>query len=237
MRSSSDGVEWSEERILVSASMQYYCKFQLTTDPNRMRICMYSNPSAADPNIRMGFYDPQTGQLFDADAVTPLGDTGVSSTSFTTIIAKQDGHTQRLFDVAVSDPNRPRILFATIGSGRNPKDSTYYLYDTGETRELCHGGLMLMDPKYPAGAAFLGDHSIVVARNADGQDSVEVYDCQDGIALAEVVCTESSDGNVRNARPITDVRGRAFLWHSGYYNPKKYTDYSTSARVCYYSED
>ncbi|MBQ1509045.1 MAG: cell wall-binding repeat-containing protein, partial [Erysipelotrichaceae bacterium] len=53
-RYTTNGTEWSDEIIVVTAPEQYYCKFQKTTKDDLFRICMYSNPAGTLTDIRMG---------------------------------------------------------------------------------------------------------------------------------------------------------------------------------------
>lgn len=50
-RSSTNGLSWSNETILVTSLIQYYCKFMPTTEEGRVRICMISKP-----NVRRSKY-------------------------------------------------------------------------------------------------------------------------------------------------------------------------------------
>lgn len=72
-RSSKNGLVWTDETILVTSLLQYYCKFVPTTEDGVIRICMTSNPTAGEPNIRMGFFHLNTEKLYDADNKTELG--------------------------------------------------------------------------------------------------------------------------------------------------------------------
>ena len=47
-RYSSNGTKWSAEKIIITAKMQYYCKFMPTTTNGVIRICMTSNPDAEE---------------------------------------------------------------------------------------------------------------------------------------------------------------------------------------------
>lgn len=231
VRSTEDGTNWTDERILVRADMQYYCRFMPTTREGLFRVCMTSNPTGANPNIRMGFYDTQTGLLLDSDGVTVLGTERVFYDQFSILIQRPEGKTQRLFDVAVSEPERPRILIARFTNNKSAQDSVYYLYDGGELREICAGGKALWNPNYQGGAAFLGTDRAVAARNEGDTDLIELYNLAgEQPEPLGTVWSESSEGNFRNARPICDVNGLAFLWHRGTYDPGSYKNFYTDAQ-------
>lgn len=234
-RSSEDGINWSKEVIMVSAAMQYYCKVMPTTQEGLVRVCMYSNPTAGDCRIRMGFLDLNTGTLYNADRTTPLGKERVSYLNFDVILDVPEGKVQRMFDVAITAPETTRILYATFTSDKTANDSEYYLYDSGKSVRICSGGVPLWNPKYQGGASFAGDDCIVLARNASGTDYVEVYDYRNNsVTLRQSVWNQKvGGGGIRNARPIVDINGKAFLWHSGYYNPNSYKDFSTDAMIAF----
>ena len=79
----------------------------------------------------------------------------------------------------------------------------------------------------------MGTDKIVVAREEAGYDNIELYSYTEGnIEFKESVYTEEiGEISIRNARPIIDVNGNAFLWHRGYYNQSCYTDFFTEAKI------
>ena len=232
-RSSADGVNWSKETTLVTSNTQYYCRFMPTTQDGLIRVCMCSNPTATDPRIRMGFLNLDTGELLNADGTTVVGTNNVSYTSFDVLITPPEGKIQRMFDVAITAPEEPRILYTVFSKQSGSDDSTYYLYDSGSSHWICDGGVPLWDPKYQLGASFADADTIVAGRNEAGTDYIEIYS-YDGAQVKKdrVLDTQSGTAWERNGRPIVDVNGRAVLWHNGYYNPKVYTDFLTDARLC-----
>lgn len=232
-RTSANGIQWTDEVVLVSSTMQYYCKFMPTTENGIIRICMYSNPTESDPNIRMGFFNLNTGKVYNADNKTEVGTKNIAYTKFDIIIKKLSGLTQRMFDVAITEPEKPMILYATFSTSKTSKNSTYKIYDAGTVTDICQGGNPLWNPKYQLGAAFIGTDKIVLAREENDFDKIELYHYTEGkIDFQELVYTEEIGNiSIRNARPIVDINGNAFLWHRGYYNPNSYTDFYTEAKI------
>ena len=237
-RSTEDGINWTDEVVLVKSTMQYYCKVVPTTQEGLVRVCMTSNPTADDPRIRMGFLDLDTGKMYRADGTTEAVKNQNSSydyDQFEVLLAPPSGKIQRLFDVAVTDPADVKILYTVFSNSKTANDSEYYLYDSGKSVKICDGGVPLWNPKYQGGAAFAGTDQIVAARNAGGKDYVEVYKISgDKVTLQQSVYSEATGTgtkSVRNARPIVDVNGKFFLWHRGYYNPNSYTDFDTDAMI------
>lgn len=232
-RYSSNGTKWSAEKIIITAKMQYYCKFMPTTTNGVIRICMTSNPGSSDPNIRMGFIHLSNKAIYNSNNKTKLGTSNISATKFNTIIKNVSGKTQRLFDVAITTPKKPLVLFTSFSNKTKAKNSVYYVFDTNRTIRICNGGNPLWNPKYQLGASFVGNDKIVVAREEHGYDKIELYNYSSGnITLNNSVYSEAIGSNyIRNARPIVDINQKVFLWHRGFYNPNVYTDFFTEAKI------
>ena len=232
-RYSSNGTKWSAEKIIITAKMQYYCKFMPTTTNGVIRICMTSNPDAEDANIRMGFMNLDTNEIYNSDNKTLLGKANLLSAQFDIIVSNPLGQSQRLLDVAVTEPEKPMILYATFKYDFATKNSVYNLYDTDKSLEICNGGNPLWNPKYQLGASFIGDNRIVLGREENGFDKIEIYNYdEEEIQLNKEFFSELIGNSfVRNARPIVDINQEVFLWHRGFYNPNMYTNFFTEAKI------
>ena len=232
-RYSPNGTKWSAEKIIITAKMQYYCKFMPTTTNGVIRICMTSNPDAEDANIRMGFMNLDTNEIYNSDKNTLLGKANIPSDQFDIIVSKPLGQSQRLLDVAVTEPEKPMILYATFKYDFATKNSVYNLYDTDKSLEICNGGNPLWNPKYQLGASFIGDNRIVLGREENGFDKIEIYNYdEEEIQLNKEFFSELTGNSfVRNARPIVDINQEVFLWHRGFYNPNMYTNFFTEAKI------
>lgn len=239
-RSSPDGLSWSDETVLITADMQYYCRFIPTTEAGLVRIVMYSNPSKDDPAIRMGFLQLSNGQVYNADLSVALGTRKIPATEFTELIPIPEEGTQRFFDVAITEPSKILLLYCTFTYKKHSDDSIYKLYDSsdyGETSSvtvLGPGGKALWDPKYQLGGSFIGSDSFVLAREYDGYDHIELYS-YDGehVTLQDTIFEEpiGATSDNRNGRPITDINGHVILWHRGLYDPASYTYFNTKATL------
>lgn len=232
-RYSSNGTKWSAEKIIITAKMQYYCKFMPTTTNGVIRICMTSNPDAEDANIRMGFMNLDTNEIYNSDNKTLLGKANIPSNQFDIIVSKPLGQSQRLLDIAVTEPEKPMILYATFKYDFATKNSVYNLYDTDKSLDICNGGNPLWNPKYQLGASFIGDNRIVLGREENGFDKIEIYNYdKEKIQLDKEIYFELIGNTfIRNARPIVDINQKVFLWHRGFYNPNVYTDFFTKAKI------
>lgn len=232
-RYSEDGINWSNEEILITAQLQYYCKFVPTNTDGVIRICMTSNPDAEDANIRMGFMNLKTNEIYNSDNKTLLGKANIPSNQFDIIVSKPLDQSQRLLDVAVTEPEKPMISYATFKYDFATKNSVYNLYDTDKSIEICNGGNPLWNPKYQLGASFIGDNRIVLGREENGFDKIEIYNYdEEEIQLNKEFFSELTGNSfVRNARPIVDINQEVFLWHRGFYNPNMYTNFFTEAKI------
>ena len=85
---------------------------------------------------------------------------------------------------------------------------------------------------------FTDDKTIVLSRNEEGTDFVELYSFEEG-RLSKIFCIDAKEatGDLRLARPIADVNRRFILYHQEYYNPDKYTDFSTDGAICIIGEN
>ena len=230
--SSNEGRTWSDEKTVISSSIQYYCKFAKTNTAGVIRMCLTSNPASDDSNIRMGFIHLETGQIYNSDNATFLGTENIKHTSFNIIIANEDEKTQRLFDVAITDVEKPLILYTTFTTSSDD-DSAYKIYDNGKSYVLCNGGESIWHPKYQCGAAFVNDKSIACIRNSDGYDIVELYSYLNGVSKLSKEVSRNFVGTnrIRSARPIVDINGKAFLWHKGWYNKDNFCDFNCDSKI------
>lgn len=237
-RSSVDGMQWSEEVIAIKTSMQYYCKVVNTTEDNILRIIMYSNPAAAAPEIRMGFLDTTNNSIYAADGTTELANNRNNYDAFEVLQKPEEGKTQRMFDVAVTEPENPRFLYTSFTNKTKKNNSVYYLYDAGKSYKICDGGKPLWDPKYQLGASFVDKDTIVAGRNNLDSDFIELYKFDgSNVSLEKSLDIQTGIGWKRNARPIVDIKGNAILWHNGYYDINSYKNFNTSARMYLIEKD
>ncbi|MBQ9358980.1 MAG: DUF2961 domain-containing protein [Abditibacteriota bacterium] len=227
------GETWSEEQILVTAPFQYYCRFTPTDRDGLIRINMYSNPDRPETDVRQGFLDAENALLFNA-GMEPMGPARERPyTDFSVLIPKPEGLTQRLLDIAVTAPDRALILFAPFSMETG--EYSYRIYDSGKVIDLTEGRRPIWFPKYQGGAAWLTGNKIVLSRSDGDTDFIELWSLKKGVAaLEKTVWSEPvGTGFLRNARPVCDVRGKAFLWHRGAYPDSDYTDFDTEAKIYY----
>ena len=234
--STDKGVTWSDEVVLITSTMKYYCKFVPTTTEGLVRIIMYSNPSSGDSAIRQGFMDLNTNKVYNSDGRTELGMDSIAYTNFTIIIPIAEGYsTQRLYDVAVTQPDRPLILYAPLYS--NNDNTVYRIYDKGNIVDICETGYFLLST-VPLGCSWIGSNRIIVCHGTSaggGTDRVDIYGYEDGTVniVDEIWSEQRTSAGIRNNRPMVDPNGKAFIWQRGYYsfsNPA-FDDFNMDARI------
>lgn len=226
--SSNYGKDWSEETILITSAEQYYCAFRKTTTGGVLRVCMTSNPDANDRVIRQAFLHLPEMELYDSDNQTLLGTSNINNTNVSTLIGLTSGYdTQRLFDIGISDIESPMILYAPFNLSSN-NDSVYKLYNAGTVTTICNGGNALWNPKYQLGATFKNESEILVARNENNVDIVELYGI-DGTLKETIYREVVTNTSIRNFRPISDPNGRGYAYLRGFYNNEDYKDFNADA--------
>ena len=233
------GVTWSDEVILVTSSVQYYCLFRPTTTTGIIRVLMQSNTqlgAATDTNIRQAFFHTDTNTLYDSDNTTILGASSIDKDNITIIIANTENlRRQRLLDAAITEPIRPLILYAPYNDITSFSDAVYMLYDSGTTHEVNITGLPIYGT-YFLGASFIDSENIIVDHGTGSNNGMDIltiyfYDGNTVTSQGDIYSEQRSDIPIRNARPIADINGRAILWQRGKYSTTSYTDFNTDAKI------
>jgi hypothetical protein len=211
--------------------------FRPTNTADVLRVLMYSNPALGedtDTNIRQAFFHTGNNTLYNSDNSTVLGTSNIDKNNISILIPNETGtlDRQRLFDCAVTDVNKPLVLYAPFHMNH---DSVYKLYDAGTIIQICGGGTDIAYT-YQMGTCFNGTNEIIAARGSGvdgGTDFIEKYTYNDGVLGIPSVIYSEVRGNIpiRNFRPIADINGDAILWVRGYYNSATYNDYDTDAKL------
>jgi len=234
--SNDGGYTWTSEEVVVHSTVQYYVLFKPTTTTGVLRMVMYSNPTAGEPEIRQGFLHFDTWGIYDTDNTTLLGTSNVDYTDFTTLIALEDAESkpyQRFLDVAVTAPTTTRILYCQF-SDDTDGDAIYQLYSNGTSYDITAAGAPFWIPKYQGGCSFISDHEMIVISNkSDNKDYVDLYSfANNTITKVSTIYSEANGTEpIRCGRPIVDINGHAVIWHRGYYNPNGFTDFNTDAMI------
>ena len=227
---SEDGENWSEPHIFLTAGMQYYLKLAKILDrPNMLRMCMYSNPTSEDAQIRMGFLDFENDKILRSDGseLATLSTDSADKDLFNVIIPyPTDGdNSQRMFDVAETNYADTIIAYCTFNTG-NSNASKYYLYENGKSTKVLDNGESFWHPKYQGGISFIEANKIVLSRSWEGKDYIELWNkSDDSWSKTKEIFSEEKTNNNRNVRPIVDIDKKYIIWQRGYYNPTTFTDF------------
>ena len=265
MRTSKDFKNWSKETKIIynnydygnykGRSDQYYVYFAKTKNPNVIRMVMQSNPVYPDTNIRMGFINLSTGKVLNSDNSSVVGNIndlnmkGLPSSSFNTIVNCSDTITNRLFDVAVTDPNNVVFAYAqhsgTIAVGSDGtilrpnigSTANYYIYRNGTSQKVVSDSYKFWK-KYFGGISFDDSQNFVAAYGTydaatnKGVDHLDLFKFNGSSYVKRETISEldfSYNGNYANRiiRPLVDEDGEFVFWLQGRYNIEDYKDSKT----------
>lgn len=231
--SSADGRVWATPKKLLKSSLQYYLKVTDTTHPNVLKLVMYSNPQAADTNIRLGYFNIKTGEILNADYSTLLGnineDIGVSKDNFTIVVPKGD-KTLRLLDVAITGTSKTIIAYAEFTTKDDVvyKVATYEGSNTTYSNSINAGQPFYVPSTYVGGVIFLDENTLIVSREENGLWYVEKWISSDGKIYSKTLEIEKTISGITATRPFKVVNTESELLYSlGEYNNEDYTKFYT----------
>lgn len=181
---SRDLQNWEGENKFITAPVQYYMKLTKTTKQNVYRLTMTGNPTSGDCNIRMGFVDFTTGNVYNSD-MTPLGKMGnaIDATKFNIIIPQEQGKYTRLFDVAETDINKTEIAYCKWNIGGKKADYSILRDDKTYSVATQSDEFWL---KYFGGISFINQDYIVVSYGNNATDHVEIMKFGERTEMEEV---------------------------------------------------
>ena len=232
MRSSRDLKSWSAEKRIVYAKPQYYCLIRPTTKENLLRIVMTSNPSRKASDFRMTFLDLDTQTLYDTDGKTRirrLDGTGTNYRDFSIVLKRPDDPlTQRLFDVAVTDPGTLRIAYARMRR-TDPASASYYLYEDGKSVKLLKSDQSFWRT-YFGGMSFVDSGRLIASCSKKGRDRLIMIRTRHLTIRDKTILTSVKiSGNRRLIRPVSAPGGAVIMYLYGYYDPESFRNYRLDA--------
>ena len=137
----------------------------------------------------------------------------------------------RLFNAAVTPIADTKILYCVFNVNETG-DGVYYVYDNGISTKIANAGYALWVPKAQLGVAWIGTDKIAVARSANNNDIIEIYNYINGIVtLDKQVISNSRADDIRTARPMIDNHQRTMIYFHGYYNHNSFEDFTTDACI------
>lgn len=230
--SSADGRVWATPKKLLKSSLQYYLKVTDTTHPNVLKLVMYSNPQAADTNIRLGYFNIKTGEILNADYSTVLGniseDSGVLKDNFTIVVPKGD-KTLRLLDVAITGTSKTIIAYAEFTTKDDIvyKVATYESLNTTYSNSINAGQPFYVPSVYVGGVIFLNENTLIVSRENEGLWYIEKWTSSDGINYIKTEEVEKTINGITATRPFQVINTEEFMYSLGEYNNQDYTKFYT----------
>ena len=229
--SDDEGETWSEETILVTDAEQMYTQITETTTPGVVRLLLYRNAAFSDTSIHMGFLHLDSLTVYNADNSTILGESEIDLDSFTTMVSNPSGGKHnRMFMAAVTATTRALFLYNVFTSTSGANDGAYYVYDNGTSVKICDSGAPHWQPTRTGGADWIGTEQIVIGRENNGIDYIELYNYSNGVVeLDKEITHKPTTGSIRTILPKVDINGKAIVYVHGYYTA--YTDFNTDSRV------
>lgn len=231
--SSADGRVWATPKKLLKSSLQYYLKVTDTTHPNVLKLVMYSNPQAADTNIRLGYFNIKTGEILNADYSTVLGniseDSGILKDNFTIVVPKGD-KTLRLLDVAITGTSKTIIAYAEFTTKDDIvyKVATYESSNTTYSNSINAGQPFYVPSTYVGGVVLLNENTLIVSREENGVWYIEKWTSSDGTNYIKTEEVEKTISGITATRPFKVVNTEnEFFYSLGEYNNQDYTKFYT----------
>ena len=234
LRTSSDGVVWSDATIFLTGGEVQYYLLARPYDDIKIKFYMTSNPSLSETDVRLGFIDIDTGNILDADNQTVIGNieslTSPINFDAFSIIVNKGSYKQRLFDVGIGTDLS--VLFCKLHGGTY---TTYYArYDNGEWAEYPMPSQgEAFGPNYQNGAAFVEKDKIVGCVNDGSGWSAVLYEfvsaSQDpAVAFSKKTIATSSNEEIKIMRPIKCINDDCVVVNRGKYSKTSYTDFDTN---------
>lgn len=233
-RSSADGVNWSEENLLIIHAAKFYCLFRPTSQDGVIRIVFNCHKKVRGKNsdcrynhIRGGFLHTNDGLVYGTDNTTPIGSEHIRYTEFP-VIMNATART-RLLDVAArTDVDDWRIIY----NEEHKPSATYYLFDNAVQTPIVTSDTLLCTD-YPYGAAFLPTGDIIAFYSERGNMNADIFERSHGdktLNRAETLTTIPYSRNSKMFRPIVSENG-VIMWLQGRFSDTDYHDYNTSAYI------
>lgn len=234
MRSSKDLKHWTKEKRIVYAKPQYYCLIRPTTKKYLLRIVMTSNPKQNAPEFRQAFLDLRTNTLYQADAKTKvkkLDKTGSHYTRFRIMVGKPgSGKTQRLFDVAVTAPEKLKVAYC-VTDRENTTSADYYIYNDGDIREIMTSESAFWR-YYFGGISFIDENTILASCCKGGRDRIVLAKLYGTMVRNKwEIASAKAGSKKRMIRPVTSPDGKAAMYQYGTYDNTSFHSFNLDAHM------
>ncbi|MBO6145426.1 MAG: hypothetical protein J6O62_01310 [Bacilli bacterium] len=242
--STSNPEKWTNnDKTFIKAPGQYYMKLVDTTVPDLVRFLITFNPSAnvSDAgNIRMGFIDFKSGNVYDANyngqkgtLLGSINDT-FDYSDFSIVLEKEKGKLTRLFDAAVTEPGRLALAYCTWVPKKNGETyATYKVLKNNKKYTIVNNSYGFWS-KYFGGISFIDEDEMVVSSGINNSvDTISIYKYDlkyDRISESRKIFRTYNNQNYRAIRPIVSYNlknsGKVdIMWLYGKYNHDNYNNF------------
>lgn len=242
--STDNGDTWSDEVNLIVSDAQYYCVFEKTTNADVLRVIMYTNPQLPellDTNFRQAFFHTDTNTLYNSDNTTVLGQSDVDKNNITILVPNDENlPNQRLLDVAISDIDRPLLVYAPFTPPAS--GGVYRIFDSGVTHDIVAcGAVLLSNTPYYLGAKFIDTTQMIVFHGSGAEGGIDIgtiynYDGTNVTPVKDIYNEHRGSENIRNFYPIIDANKKVIMWLRGIYG-KSYREFQTNAMIYSINDD
>lgn len=221
---SIDGINWGTAYPFLKAGYDLYYLLARVYDDHTIKLVMTAHPSSNDCDIRMGFIDVPSGNIFST-VNSFIGNYTKDQINYEhfPVIVFHGNRKIRLLDVGIGIDNS--ILFSRISG----KDYSTYLSREIEVNrveyEIPSQG-KAFGPNYQNGACFLDKDHIVVCNNKEKWETI-IYEFTNGAFCEVYGYTNDSSESVKMMRPTKCINNNSVYINQGLYNEKLYTDFST----------
>ena len=238
--STSNPNKWSNnDKTFIKAPGQYYMKLVDTTIPDLARFLITFNPTATQNdagNIRMGFIDFKTGNVYDAGydgqkgvMLGSINDT-FNYNDFSIVLNKEKGKSTRLFDVAVTAPEQLEFAYCTWVSGNTYAD--YKIFKNGKKYTIVNGSYGFWI-KYFGGISFINKNELVVSSGeVFNGDKVSIFKYNENTDkyISEQTLFKTNNIKNRAIRPIVSYNSiengiTDIMWLYGNYDYYSYNKF------------
>ena len=203
--------KWSSEKVIFHSKYQCYCLLRETTQNGLLRIVAGLHANNSDNNLKMAFYDLKSDTLLQTDYTKMKNNPNISD--YKTFFSG-NGVKRRVFDMAVTSPEKPVIAYCTANSNHT---ADYYVWTNGIAEKILTSKNPFSETEahatYFSGMSFVNENKLVAAYR-DGKDKIKLINMQNGRKVSEKVLSTAPSGT-KLIRPV--VCKNIVMWQKGTY--------------------
>lgn len=233
-RSTADFESWDNPYAIITSGNEQYYLMARKYDNTYIKLFMQSNATGSDTNIRLGYLNINTYDVYNADKSSVVGNVmsaGIPYTSFSVIKAPQSGKKLRLEDALTGTDNS--FLYAEIVSNDLNNYVQYFMRDNGSGwDEILLGsfGDGYGPSSYVNTGAILNSGKLVFPYNASDKWELREYAVDENGNVTHTVLDVTNSGEIKYIKPKA-LNSETIVVNRGYYSSDTYTDYYTALHV------